>query len=422
MKKLLLLAAAVLCAAISSSAQDYRELIKENPAMAGSNMMNYIYEPVAYTPAPKGYKPFYISHYGRHGSRYEGNDKSAAPVWKVMRAADSLGLLSEAGKVFWKDLEAVLNEQAPMYGMLTTLGAREQRGIGERMAENFPEVFKGKNGRSVVYSQTSIVPRCILSMTNFTHSLKEHTKGLEFTFVAGDKYQQQIAYDPDLREAYELAVAVEDSVRRAVMKPMEIIDYFFNDTAKALEIIGDPYLFEQRLYLASSVGHLTDYGVCLLKHFPYDALVRNFEIRNPRFYLAYSMSAEMSEYQKQISRRVVVDFLNRADAALAEGSDIAADLRFGHDIVLQPFVSHLRITGHEQWVHFDQVNAVWNSSATIGMGANFQMIFYKNKAGDVLVKMLHNEKEVTIPALETFSDPYYKWTDLRAYLVGLLND
>ena len=130
----------------------------------------------------------------------------------------------------------------------------------------------------------------------------------------------------------------------------------------------------------------------------------------------------MSEYQKQISRRVVVDFLNRADAALAEGSDIAADLRFGHDIVLQPFVSHLRITGHEQWVHFDQVNAVWNSSATIGMGANFQMIFYKNKAGDVLVKMLHNEKEVTIPALETFSDPYYKWTDLRAYLVGLLND
>ena len=97
MKKLLLLAAAVLCAAISSSAQDYRELIKENPAMAGSNMMNYIYEPAAYTPAPKGYKPFYISHYGRHGSRYEGNDKSAAPVWKVMRAADSLGLLSEAG-------------------------------------------------------------------------------------------------------------------------------------------------------------------------------------------------------------------------------------------------------------------------------------------------------------------------------------
>ena len=56
------------------------------------------------------------------------------------------------------------------------------------------------------------------------------------------------------------------------------------------------------------------------------------------------------------------------------------------------------------------------------MGANFQMIFYKNKAGDVLVKMLYNEKEVTIPALETFSDPYYKWSDLRSYLVSLLDD
>ena len=261
-----------------------------------------------------------------------------------------------------------------------------------------------------------------MSMTNFTHALKDHTKGLEFTFVAGDKYQQQIAYDPHPRIAYNHAVAVEDSVRRAVMKPMEMIGYFFNDTDKALEVVGDPYDFERRLYLASSVGHLTDYGVCLLKHFPHDVLVRNFEIRNARFYLAYSMSAEMADYQKTISRRVIKDFLNRADAALAENSKIAADLRFGHDIVLLPFISHLRITGHEQWVKFDEVNSVWNSSKVIGMGANFQMIFYKNKAGDVLVKMLYNEKEVTIPALETFSDPYYKWSDLREYLAGLLID
>lgn len=422
MKHYLLIAASIFLAAISSSAQDYRNLIKENPVMAASNMVNYTFEPVVHTDAPKGYKPFYISHYGRHGSRYEGNDKSAAPVWKAMLKADSLGLLSEAGKALWKDLEAVLNEQAPMYGMLTSLGAKEQRGLGERMAANFPEIFKGKGGRSVIYTQTSIVPRCILSMTNFTHALKDHTKGLEFTFVAGDKYQQQIAYEPHPKIAYNHAVAVEDSVRRAVMKPMEMIGYFFNDTDKALEVVGDPYDFERRLYLASSVGHLTDYGVCLLKHFPHDVLVRNFEIRNARFYLAYSMSAEMADYQKTISRRVINDFLNRADAALAEDSKIAADLRFGHDIVLLPFISHLRITGHEQWVKFDEVNAVWNSSEVIGMGANFQMIFYKNKAEDILVKMLYNEKEVTIPALETFSDPYYKWSDLREHLAGLLID
>ena len=29
---------------------------------------------VKYTPVPKGYKPFYISHYGRHGSRWMPKD------------------------------------------------------------------------------------------------------------------------------------------------------------------------------------------------------------------------------------------------------------------------------------------------------------------------------------------------------------
>lgn len=27
------------------------------------------------TPSPKGYKPFYISHFGRHGSRYLVHDR-----------------------------------------------------------------------------------------------------------------------------------------------------------------------------------------------------------------------------------------------------------------------------------------------------------------------------------------------------------
>ena len=30
----------------------------------------YNFDVPALTPAPKGYDPFYLSHYGRHGSRY----------------------------------------------------------------------------------------------------------------------------------------------------------------------------------------------------------------------------------------------------------------------------------------------------------------------------------------------------------------
>ena len=88
--------------------------------------------------------------------------------------------------------------------------------------------------------------------------------------------------------------------------------------------------------------------------------------------------------------------------------------------MLLPLVGYLKIDGMENWSAFDQVNSVWNSSVSICMGSNLQMIFYRNKSGDVLVKLMYNEKETTIPALKTFSGPYYKWSDLRQYFAGLL--
>ena len=174
------------------------------------------------------------------------------------------------------------------------------------------------------------------------------------------------------------------------------------------------------LYLASSVGHLSDHGVCLLSYFPTDILVRNWEVRNPRFYLAYGMSNEMSDYQKTVSRRLLADFIRRAEDAVEKDSNIAADLRFGHDTALLPLVGHIGIEGMDNWASFDQVNSVWNSSVSICMASNLQMIFYRNKKNEVIVKLMYNEKETTIPALKTWSGPYYKWSDLKAYFKSLL--
>ena len=420
MKRYILVACALFYAFVAVVAQDYADMIRENPAMGAANLMNYHYEKSAYTPAPKGYDPFYISHYGRHGSRYDADDDYAKVVWPVMKAADSLGLFTEAGKSFYKDFNEVMEEQDGMFGMLTSLGAMEHRGIAERMVRNFPEVFEGKDGRCRIFCQSSMAPRCLLSMTNFTHSLDRCTGNLDFSFVAGDKYQDYLAYRSAKKKALALARAKEDSLRRQVMKPMEILEHFFNDTQVICDLAGDPYVFERCLYLASCVGHLSDYGVCLLAHFPLDILVRNWEIRNPRFYLAYGMSDEMAEEQKQVSRRLLKDFIMRAEAAVEKKHEVAADLRFGHDTALLPFVGHIAIEGMDNWVSFDRVNSVWNSSVSICMGSNIQMIFYRNRTDDVLVKLMYNEKETTIPALQTFSGPYYRWSDLKEYLNGLL--
>ena len=237
MRKIFLLVAILVYTCVCLNAQNYSALIKDNPAMGGANMMNYHFQTQEYTPAPKGYKAFYISHYGRHGSRYDATDVNANKIWPIMKKAENMDLFTEAGKAFWKDLKAVFEEQDDMYGMLTSLGAQEHREIAERMAGNFPEVFKGKNGRDHILCQSSTSERCLLSMANFALSLDRNTGDINIKYVTGDKYMEHIAYRPKKEKAKKMASNREVDVRKAVMKPMEIIEYFFNDSAKALEII-----------------------------------------------------------------------------------------------------------------------------------------------------------------------------------------
>ena len=404
------------CICIQMQAQEYADLIRKNPAMAAANMANYNFEDCRHTPAPKGYKAFYISHYGRHGARYSSSDRYADELLPVLRKADSLNLLSENGKAFYKDFDAVLQEQSGMYGMLTTLGAKEQRGIALRMVSRFADVFKGHNGRTEIFCQSSTVPRCLVSMTNFAHSFDRHAGRLNFQFVTGEKYYNYLAYGHNPGQSLKIADQKEDSLRRAVMKPLELVDYLFVDRHRALELIGDPYDFEKGLYLASCVGHLTDYGACLLSYFPTDILIRNWEARNARFYLAYGMAKETAEYHEEKSRRLISDIISRAAHALRKDSNIAADFRFGHDTSLLPMLGHIGIEGMHIRPTFETVNSVWNSSLSICMASNLQFIFYRNKAGDVLVKVLYNEKETTIPAIEAVFGCYYRWSDLENHL------
>ena len=65
---ILALVAASLCAAAQQP--DILDQLREHPEyLAGTDYLCPT-GPVALSPAPKGYQPFYISHYGRHGARY----------------------------------------------------------------------------------------------------------------------------------------------------------------------------------------------------------------------------------------------------------------------------------------------------------------------------------------------------------------
>lgn len=418
MKKTILSVFISVAIAVYATAQDYRQIISENPAWAACEMYYYDYVETDFKPAPKGYKPFYICHYGRHGSRYMSSSTETDAVRPVFEMADSCGLLTEAGKQYWKDLKAILQEQDGMVGMLTTRGAKEHRGMGERMAKRFADIFKGERNQVNCVSSTS--PRCLLSMTNFTDALQENTRNIDFSYTTGPQHYAYLAYHPEVQEGLIVSGNKEMDFRRAESQPDILLHHFFTDIDVVKEKIGDPYVFERRLFQLSCMGQLTDHGKCLLEHFPYEALIKNWEARNARFYVAYSNSKELPHYASDVAVPLLKVMLERMNVALQDGSDVAADLCFGHDVTLMPLIAHIGIKGMHEKLSFEEANAKWGAADYISMGSNIQFIFYKNRKGEILVRILYNEKETSIPMLEASCGPFYRWDDLRKYLVSSL--
>ena len=65
---------------------------------------------------------------------------------------------------------------------------------------------------------------------------------------------------------------------------------------------------------------------------------------------------------------------------------------------------------------FDEITSHFFGGQDVSLACNLQLIFYRNKKGNVIVKCLLNEKETTIPGLKAVSGPYYDWEALKVWL------
>lgn len=402
-----------------AQAQRFVEALLENPGRAASNYQSYEFSETELTPAPKGYEPFYISHYSRHGSRYHTGESYFRLCMPQMAVCDSLDLLSEEGKEWYKDAQTVLEEHQEMFGMLTTLGSEEQQGIGKRISERFPEVFSGKNSRKEIRNRCTRVQRSIVSMASFNTAVAQHAPDMEFTYAAGNKFRAYLNADPENYPVLDkFDDEVEDSLKNLI-NTARVFKVLFKDTVAANEIINNPYSFVKGVFLVSAISPNTDARPDMLKHFHHEDILGHWIIRNNIFYAGYANSAEMAHEVATVARPLIKDIVEKADEALTEDSSIAADFRFGHDTGLLPLVATMGIKGMDKKWSAYHAHEYWSSSEFIPMASNLQMVFYKNKKGDILVKLLYNEKETLIPAIKPDLGPYYDWSVLRQYLLAL---
>ncbi len=112
MKKTIFICGVCCLLGMTAVAQTAREDIAADPCRAGGVYYAYPETEHRYTPAPKGYKPFYISHFGRHGSRWLLQQSEYDDLLRIMTGARDAGVLTPFGEDLAERVQRACDEAA----------------------------------------------------------------------------------------------------------------------------------------------------------------------------------------------------------------------------------------------------------------------------------------------------------------------
>ena len=330
-------------------------------------------------PAPEGYEPFYISHYGRHGSRWLTSD--ARYTW-VNQHFDDDKNLTKLGKSVKKRLAKVWKNAQGNGGLLTALGARQHRGIARRMYQNFPQLFTAE---AHLTAHSSTVNRCKVSMENFVDELKHLSNTINLTPITREEDMAWIAYTSPEEKAHENRTSVP-----LMISPERFVKALFVDPSK----VKNPTKLLTEMHTIASDMQDVELNVSLYDLFTQEEMEAVYNKNNKSMTIVHGDLIE----NEGIPARSAISLWQRieteADAAIARGG-VGADLRFGHDSNLYRLFTlmGIKLPG-EPYNYMDEI---------LPMAANLQIIFYRNAQGDVKIQLLHNEKSIG----------FKSWTELK---------
>lgn len=407
-----------------SVAQSVIDLIKQRPSYASCNYDVYPDSITAkLTPAPAGKKPFYISHYGRHGSRYISNRSGFDTPYFMMLHADSLDELTPTGQQVLRHMNNIMRNTEGRWGELTGYGKQQMQNIGRRMAERFPEVFHP--GANVTCIST-VVPRCIESMGSLAMEMLQVCPQLHITMQASKRTQWYMNYqDKKLRKNYMTPEAQKalDAYTATRMGNTRLMELIFKNPDIAEEFVNQEdfsyYLMKMGLFqLNTNFNRNTN----LIGLFNTNDLYRMWQVDNAYWYLQHGACKLNGGNQPYTQRHLLKKMIADADSCI-KLPDPGAQLRFGHETVLLPLVCLIGVNGFDfSTDNLDELEGHgWWCSSVFPMAGNLQFIFYRSnpKDKDVLVKVLLNEVEATLP-ISTDCAPYYHWSDFRQYCLNKL--
>lgn len=441
--------------ALQANAQTTDSLMLAHPEYTASGYLPY-QEPdnsVKHTKAPAGYKPFYISHYGRHGSRYHYSADDYKYIYETLAKADTAKALSMTGKYVMAASKLLMEKAASRAGDLTARGAKQHEGIARRMVKNFPEVFadrpgeKGKKVAAHVDAYASTSGRCILSMSAFLGELRAQKPKVEIHQETGKSLMAFIntfSFDITKNYAETPEYKAESDKLWQNISTRNFEQTLFADSAYVAANIDVSNLYNKMFEISGSIQGMEENDVytILERLFTKEEKLNRWKAQNAWWYSVLGTCPLTGEDGINTAKPVLKHILDEAGKAVSGTTDRAtqnaspaATLRFGHDTAILPLAGLMELNiANAQVKDLSKLHEQWTDFKIIPMAANLQMIFYRGSRGSkpgavstkpILVKFLYNEREVTapIPCDETKlskkekcpTAPYYRWDDVRDF-------
>ena len=416
-RRFLLVLLAGLAVAATASAQSIKEMVYADFNRAGGVYYMYPFTSHSVTAPPKGYTPFYLSHYGRHGARYLLNSTQYERTVGVLDAAHKAGVLTEEGERVWGIASEYYNTVClNHFGDLSPLGWEQHIRIAKELYKDNRAFFRK---RPPVRAGASQTPRSIVSMTAFCQGLLKTDPKLDITQSA-DVYdmdemcphhdtnpwrevEKEEGYfkrkDPwgtDLKGFIEKRLDYRAIVARLFKSP-EFLNDFRGDRGFVIDFFNLVFDIQCTPTESSLMDVFTD-----------DEKYALWEIDNYIYWVANAPGSSLRDLPS------LFHIMDDADRAIAEGKP-AVRLRFGHDTVFLFLISAFGADGFDIVPeNADSISATWYNFRS-PMAATMYLLFCKNRGGDVIFKLVVNGEESTLP-LEPVSGPWYRWNDMKALI------
>jgi hypothetical protein len=411
-----LLTALLLFLSVAAAAQTSRREMFKDINRAGANYYPYPGpSQQALTPAPVGYKPFYISHYGRHGSRYmEENDAYVLAIGKLDTAAQ-LGILTPKGQEVLEKLKKGYDNAWNRDGDLTRLGDRQHEEIAQRMYDRFPELLSQP---MKVDARSSTSGRCMISMFNFCERLQGLNPALDITMAASSRDMRFVVRNERVKPkatpvTEEYGKRVEALLAKEI-NPSRFMKSLFTDVRKAESFIEPIGLMEALFNVAGDLPNVPELDLSLMDVFTKEELFSIFKISNAGVLVSLGLVPGTTPVYLQV-KEARDSIVSAADRVIRAGGP-ALDLRFTHDGTILPLAYLMGLKeAMGATTNIENLYKTISIDKLIPMAANIQLIFYRKEGSDdVLVKFFLNENETSIPVKTDFA-PYYHWSDVKRF-------